>query len=104
LDGRLGSLLVGYHDAHGALRFAGRVGSGIDESARSMLERRLAPLRRDSSPFAASPKLPDPTWVEPRVVVEVAFHQWTSAGSLRAPRYRGLRDDKPASAVVRETD
>ena len=102
LEGRLGSLLVGYHDAAGALQFAGRVGSGIDGSARAVLEARLAPLRRGTSPFASVPRLPDPTWVEPELVVEVAFHQWTSAGVLRAPRYRGLRDDKPASEVVRE--
>jgi bifunctional non-homologous end joining protein LigD len=102
LEGRLGSLLVGYHDGEGALQFAGRVGSGIDERARAALERRLAPLRRDTSPFASTPRLPNPTWVEPRTVVEVAFHQWTSAGRLRAPRYRGVRDDKPAAEVVRE--
>jgi bifunctional non-homologous end joining protein LigD len=103
LDGRLGSLLVGYHDEAGALRFAGRVGSGIDETARSLLESRLAPLRRTTSPFSATPRLPTPHWVEPRLVVEVAFHQWTAAGNLRAPRYRGLRDDKPAVEVVRES-
>jgi bifunctional non-homologous end joining protein LigD len=40
--------------------------------------------------------------VEPALVVEVEFHEWTSAGVLRAPRYKGLRDDKPASEVVRE--
>jgi bifunctional non-homologous end joining protein LigD len=60
-------------------------------------------LRRATSPFDATPRLPGPVWVEPDVVVEVAFHEWTSAGVLRAPRYRGLRDDKPAADVVRET-
>jgi bifunctional non-homologous end joining protein LigD len=102
LEGQLGSLLVGYHDEDGALRFAGRVGSGIDASARAALEARLAPLRRATSPFADVPRLPNPVWVEPEVVVEVAFHQWTRGGVLRAPRYKGLRDDKPASEVVRE--
>ncbi len=103
LDGQLGSLLVGYHDADATLQFAGRVGSGIDGSARSVLEAKLAPRRRATPPFASVPRLPDPVWVEPDLVVEVAFHQWTSAGVLRAPRYRGLRDDKPATEVVRET-
>jgi bifunctional non-homologous end joining protein LigD len=104
LEGRLGSLLVGYHDpATGTFEFAGRVGSGIDAAKRERLERALAPLRRDDSPFAATPKLPQPHWVEPELVVEVAFHEWTSAGVLRAPRYKGLRDDKAAADVVRET-
>jgi bifunctional non-homologous end joining protein LigD len=106
LEGQLGSLLVGYHDDgddDDALRFAGRVGSGIDASARERLERALAPLHRRDSPFVATPRLPSPQWVEPELVVEVAFHEWTTAGVLRAPRYRGLRDDKPAADVVRET-
>jgi bifunctional non-homologous end joining protein LigD len=97
---------VGYHDRPGAdrpLRFAGRVGSGIDATARAALEACLGPLRRATSPFDETPRLPDPRWVEPEVVVEVAFHEWTSAGVLRAPRYRGLRDDKPAADVVRES-
>jgi bifunctional non-homologous end joining protein LigD len=103
LEGQLGSLLVGHHDASGDLRFAGRVGSGIDASARERLERALAPLHRERSPFVATPKLPSPRWVEPELVVDVGFHEWTSGGVLRAPRYRGLRDDKPAADVVRET-
>jgi bifunctional non-homologous end joining protein LigD len=102
LDGRLGSLLVGYHDGDGALQYAGRVGSGLDETARARLEQLLAPLVRDTSPFAHTPKLKSPTWVEPRVVVEVAFHEWTRTGVLRAPRYKGVRIDKDASEVVRE--
>ena len=102
LEGQLGSLLVGYHE-EGVLRFAGRVGSGIDATAREQLTRALAPLRRADSPFVSTPKLPKPQWVEPELVVEVGFHEWTSQGVLRAPRYRGLRDDKPAAEVVRET-
>jgi bifunctional non-homologous end joining protein LigD len=103
LEGQLGSLLVGYHDAAGTLQFAGRVGSGIDATARARLERALAPLHRADSPFAKTPKLPSPQWVAPELVVEVAFHEWTSQDVLRAPRYRGLRDDKLAADVVRET-
>jgi bifunctional non-homologous end joining protein LigD len=104
LEGQLGSLLVGYHDADdGSLQFAGRVGSGIDAVKREQLQRLLAPRRRRDSPFVQTPKLPSPQWVEPELVVEVAFHEWTSQGVLRAPRYKGLRDDKPAAEVVRET-
>ena len=102
LDGRLGSLLVGYYDPEGALQYAGRVGSGLDDTARTRLEETLAPLRRDTSPFLATPKLPSPVWVEPEVVVEVFFHEWTRTGVLRAPRYKGIRTDKPAAEVVRE--
>jgi bifunctional non-homologous end joining protein LigD len=103
LEGQLGSLLVGYHDPDGTLRFAGRVGSGIDGMARERLQRALAPLRRTTSPFVDAPKLPSPQWVEPELVVEVEFHEWTRQDVLRAPRYKGLRDDKPAVDVVRET-
>ncbi len=106
LEGQLGSLLVGHYDTPGApggLQFAGRVGSGIDATAREQLERALEPLRRADSPFVSTPRLPKPQWVEPDLVVEVGFHEWTSQGVLRAPRYRGLRDDKPAAEVVRET-
>ena len=60
-------------------------------------------MQRPTSPFVDAPRLPDAVWVEPELVVEVAFHEWTSAGVLRAPRYRGVRDDKPAADVVRET-
>jgi bifunctional non-homologous end joining protein LigD len=102
LDGRLGSLLVGYHDDEGALRYAGRVGSGLDEPERERLEKMLTPLRRDDTPFVTVPKLPRPMWVEPQVVVQVGFHEWTVAGVLRAPRYQGLRPDKRASEVLRE--
>jgi bifunctional non-homologous end joining protein LigD len=102
LTGRLGSLLVGYHDAEGALHYAGRVGSGINAAARDDFEARLEKLARKSSPFVTTPKLPDPHWVTPKLVVEVAFHEWTSAGILRAPRYKGLRADKEARDVVRE--
>ncbi len=101
LDGRMGSLLVGYYE-DGTLHYAGRVGSGLDERKRSVLEAKLAPLARDTSPFEQTPRLPAPHWVEPELVVEVGFQNWTSAGILRAPRYRGLRDDKDPSEVVRE--
>ncbi len=104
LEGRLGSLLVGYHESPGGpLRYAGRVGSGLDEAKRAVLESKLEPLARDTNPFEQTPRLPSPRWVDPDLVVEVAFHEWTGAGIMRAPRYRGLRDDKLAADVVRET-
>jgi bifunctional non-homologous end joining protein LigD len=102
LAGRLGSLLVGYHDDDGALRYAGRVGSGIDDATRGTIEATLDSRRRPTSPFAATPRLPDPVWVEPELVVQVVFAEWTSVGSLRAPRFTGIRDDVEPAAVRRE--
>jgi bifunctional non-homologous end joining protein LigD len=67
-----------------------------------MLESQLAELARDTSPFDKVPKLPRPHWVDPELVVEVQFQNWTGAGIMRAPRYRGLRDDKDPAEVVRE--
>ena len=102
LAGRLGSLLVGYYDDAGAVQYAGRVGSGISGATRDDLEGRVAKLARKTSPFASIPALPDPRWVTPTLVAEVEFHEWTSAGVLRAPRFKGLRTDKPARDVRRE--
>jgi bifunctional non-homologous end joining protein LigD len=70
-----------------------------------MLTERLAPLRRDTSPFDAP--LPanharDAVWAEPVLVAEVAFTGWTRAGRMRAPSYQGLRTDKDPAEVVRE--
>jgi bifunctional non-homologous end joining protein LigD len=101
LEDRLGSLLVGYYD-DGVLRYAGRVGSGINERNRAEIEGLVAPLARGTTPFDKTPRLPRPQWVEPELVVDVVFQNWTSAGMLRAPRYRGLRDDKDPAEVVRE--
>jgi bifunctional non-homologous end joining protein LigD len=72
------------------------------EELRALAER-MAPLRRDTSPFdVGSPRARDTTWVEPELVAQIAFTEWTRDGSLRHPRYLGLRDDKPAREVVRE--
>jgi len=103
-DGRLadtvGSLLVGYYDGD-ALVYAGRVGSGLDDRARDALARLL--VRRGTPPFAPPvPRLPDAVWVEPDVVAEVRFSEWTTDGVLRQPVFLGLRDDKPPRDVVRE--
>jgi bifunctional non-homologous end joining protein LigD len=67
------------------------------------LLRRLEPLRRETSPFdAGDPPARGTTWVEPELVAQVAFTEWTHDGRLRHPRFLGLRDDKPAREVVRE--
>jgi bifunctional non-homologous end joining protein LigD len=99
----IGALLLGVHDQDGALRYAGRVGSGFNEEDLRSLAQLLAPLERKSSPFTAGERPPrDAIFCEPQLVVEVEFSAWTSAGSLRHPVYVGLREDKPAEQVMRE--
>jgi bifunctional non-homologous end joining protein LigD len=99
-----GALLLGYYDGDGALAYAGKVGTGFSVAVLDRLAGELAPLERPGSPFAAGPPLPRARvhWVEPRLVGQVAFSEWTTAGELRHPRFQGLRRDKDPRAVVRE--
>jgi bifunctional non-homologous end joining protein LigD len=84
------------------LRFAGKVGTGFSADELRMLGQRLAALRRDDSPFEGRQPQRDAIFAEPELVAEVEFAEWTNAGTMRHPSYKGLRDDKPAAAVVRE--
>jgi bifunctional non-homologous end joining protein LigD len=97
----LGALLLGYF-ADGELRYAGKVGTGFDRATLHDLAKRLAPLRRERSPFADEIRERDVTWVQPKLVCEVGFTEWTRDGRLRHPRFLGLREDKAAEEVVRE--
>jgi DNA ligase D-like protein (predicted ligase) len=97
----LGALLLGYYDA-GQLRYAGKVGTGFTQETLRRLASSLAPLERSSSPFADEVGERHAIWVEPRLVAQVGFSEWTRDGRLRHPRFLGLRDDKPADEVVRE--
>jgi bifunctional non-homologous end joining protein LigD len=103
---RIGALLVGIREDDGRLRFAGRVGTGFTEAELDRLAGLLKPLVRETSPFDIVPKsvkIPrEAVWVQPRLVCEIEFAEWTRDGILRAPSYKGLRDDKPAELVVRE--
>ena len=101
---RIGALLVGVRDDDGALRHVGRVGTGFTEAELDRLAEKLRPLEREDSPFApGGPKIPrGAVFAEPELVAEVEFREWTDGGQLRAPSYKGLRDDKPAELVVRE--
>jgi DNA ligase D-like protein (predicted ligase) len=96
-----GALLVG-HFADGELRYAGKVGTGFDRETLKDLAARMRPLIRDTTPFADSPNYRDATWIEPELVAQLGFSEWTTAGRLRHPKFLGLRDDKRASDVVRE--
>jgi bifunctional non-homologous end joining protein LigD len=99
----LGALLVGVHDERGALRYAGKVGTGFDHDTLVDLERRLRGLARQDSPFADAPRGRTMHWVDPKLVCEVVFTEWTADGRLRHPSFQGLREDKPAKSVRRET-
>jgi len=123
--GRLGALLVGYYepgapagnddggdrDAKGkrrrdpeslVLRYAGRVGTGFDEEELERLGQELATRARDSSPFAGAQPPRGARFVEPELVAEVEFRQWTGDRILRHSAYKGLREDKPAKEVRME--
>jgi bifunctional non-homologous end joining protein LigD len=106
---RIGALLVGVQDEQlGGLRYAGRVGTGFTEDELDRLARLLAPLVQEHSPFVAASGAPKPPreaiWAQPQLVAEVEFRDWTQGGQLRAPSYKGLREDKPAQAVAREDE
>jgi bifunctional non-homologous end joining protein LigD len=98
-----GALLLGYYDNTSRLLYAGKVGTGFDNQTLRSLHDRLAAIERRTPAFAAG-KLPRSRvhWVEPRLVGQVAFTEWTDAGELRHPRFQGLRDDKDPREVVRE--
>jgi bifunctional non-homologous end joining protein LigD len=102
---RIGALLAGVWE-NDELRHIGRVGTGFTEKELDRLSKLLAPLVRDDSPFApGGPKIPrNAVFVDPKHVAEVEFREWTEGGQLRAPSYKGLRDDKDAELVVREEE
>jgi len=98
-----GALLLGYHD-DGDFVYAGKVGTGFDDTTLERLRGKLDRIERSSSPFdrGEAPEGRHVHYVTPRLVAEIGFAEWTSAGHLRHPRFLGLRDDKDAGEVVRE--
>ena len=103
---RFGSLVLATYRGD-ELRWVGNVGTGFDERTLDDVLGKLEPLARATSPLAVVPKMPkvrkaDVVWVEPRLVCEVKFAEWTHDDHLRAPVFVGLRDDKPAQDVHRE--
>lgn len=99
----LGALLLGYW-AGNKLQYAGHVGSGLTETILKELNKRLAGLTRKTSPFAEKPPLHRPTtWLEPELVVEVTFTEWTPDGLLRAPVFVRLREDITPRSIKRSS-
>jgi DNA ligase D-like protein (predicted ligase) len=98
-----GALLLGYYDPSHKLAYAGKVGTGFSQATLDRLHHLLAGLEQDHPPFNVG-KLPRSGvhWVQPRLVAEVGFSEWTTDGQLRHPRFQGLRDDKDPTEVVRE--
>ena len=98
-----GSLILGaYRD--GELVYVGNCGTGFGEAEIQRLLGKLRPLERPDPPFCEVPKMPrvrktDVAWVEPKLVCEVEFSEWTHDGRLRQPSYQGLREDKRAEEV-----
>ena len=101
-EGGIGALLIGYYNDDDVLQYAGKVGTGFTEAELERLEGLLEPHRRDTSPFGAGRPPRDAAWVDPVLVVEVRFSEWTGGGAARHPAYLGVRDDKDAREVRRE--
>jgi DNA ligase D-like protein (predicted ligase) len=98
-----GALLLGYYSPAGELTYAGKVGTGFDRRTLDSLHKMLASIERGKPAFDRG-DLPRTGvhWVEPRLVGQVAFTEWTEDGQLRHPRFQGLRKDKEPGDVVRE--
>jgi bifunctional non-homologous end joining protein LigD len=98
-----GALLLGYY-REGRLEYAGKVGTGFDTATLHDLADQMRKLERKDSPFADPGAIKERgvTWVEPKLVAQIGFTEWTRDHRLRHPRFLGLRDDKDASEVVRE--
>jgi bifunctional non-homologous end joining protein LigD len=101
-----GALLLGVYDGVGQLQYAGRVGTGFDAALLRSVKQALDAHASRRMPFASAPRERSRTpvhWVEPVLVAECNFAEWTSDGIVRQASFVSLRDDKPARQIVRET-
>jgi bifunctional non-homologous end joining protein LigD len=98
----LGALVLGVYEGS-ELIYIGHTGGGSSDEQLAKLRTRLDPLVRKSCPFKTTPQVNAPvTWVEPKVVCEVEFQEWSAAGRMRQPIFVGMREDKSAKSVHRE--
>jgi bifunctional non-homologous end joining protein LigD len=99
----LGALLLGAYDTHGDFIYVGHTGGGFTNKGLGIMREALDKLERRSSPFVHPPRTNERAhWVSPRIIVEVKFAEWTSAGLLRQPIFLGVRDDKSPKEVLLE--
>lgn len=98
----IGALLLGIREGN-RLRYAGKVGTGFSNATLKDLALRLGPLVIDAPPVSNPPRMREVTWVKPELVAQIRFSEWTTDGVLRQPAFEGLRLDKPATEVHRET-
>ncbi|REG57885.1 bifunctional non-homologous end joining protein LigD [Paraburkholderia sp. BL6669N2] len=101
-----GALLLGVYDSKGRLNYAGRVGTGFDAALLRSVKKELDAHATQRMPFAAAPRERSRTpvhWVEPVLVAECNFAEWTSDGIVRQASFVSLRNDKPARQIVKET-
>jgi bifunctional non-homologous end joining protein LigD len=104
--GTFGALVLGTNEGN-ELRYVGNVGTGFNDAEIRKLLKLLRPLHRDTSPFPTEPKMPrvrrgDVQWVDPQLVAQVRFGEWTHDDHLRHPAYLGIREDKEAGEATRE--
>lgn len=100
---KFGALILGIY-REGELHYAGHVGGGFDQNSLADLSQKLTPFITSQCPFRKVPKTNTPvTWVKPKLICEVSFHEWTADNRMRQPIYKGLRSDKEAKEVRKET-
>ncbi|HEY8798518.1 MAG TPA: non-homologous end-joining DNA ligase [Candidatus Dormibacteraeota bacterium] len=97
-----GALLVGYYDKDRKFVYAGKVGTGFSDAMLEKLTALMKPLEQAKSPFDVDAPPRKAHFVKPKLVAEFEFVEWTRSGQLRAPTFKGLRNDKPPTKVVRE--
>jgi bifunctional non-homologous end joining protein LigD len=99
-----GALLVGYYE-NGRFKYAGKVGTGFNASNLLLLLKKMQPLETNESPFSDYNPVRNNAiqWINPKLVIELRFTEWTAGGHLRHPNYLGLRNDKKHKLVIRES-